>query len=105
MPAGEQLTQAQRDAVIAPLRARWNDNPEKRRRMYRHAQRWQDMTPEQRERAHRGMTRWRPMEPAPRAQDRALFHQTPRKTTKGIGRAAGRERIGQSELRTVVAGT
>src|SRR3546814_10685904 len=75
MPAGEQRTQAQRDAVIAPLRARWNDNPEKRGRMYRHAQRWQDMTPEQRERAHRGMKRWRHMDPEQREQARALFHK------------------------------
>src|SRR3546814_1424031 len=75
MPASEQLTQAQRDAVIAPLRARWNDNPEKRGRMYRHAQRWQDMTPEQRERAHRGLKRWRHMDPEPREQARAMSPQ------------------------------
>jgi len=75
MPAWEQLTQAQRDAIIAPLRARWNDNPEKRGRMYKHAQRWQDMTPEQRERAHRGMKRWKHMDPEQRAQARALFHK------------------------------
>src|SRR3546814_5517741 len=77
MPAWEQLTQAQRDAVIAPLRARWNDNPEKRGRMYRHAQRWQDMTPEQRERAPRGLKRWRHMDPEQRAQARALLHNKP----------------------------
>src|SRR3546814_7232679 len=75
MPAWEQLTQAQRDAVIAPLRARLNDNPEKRGRRYRHAQRWQDMTPEQRERAHRGMKRWRHMDPEQREQARALVHK------------------------------
>jgi len=75
MPAWEQLTQAQRDALIAPLRARWNDNPERRARMYEHAQRWQDMTPEQRKRAHRGMKRWKHMDPEQRAQARALFHK------------------------------
>ena len=75
MPAWEQLTQAQRDSLIAPMRARWNDNPEKRGRMYRHAQRWQDMTPEQRERAHRGMKRWKHMDPEQRAQARALFQK------------------------------
>jgi hypothetical protein len=75
MPAWEQLTQAQRDALIAPMRARWNDNPEKRTRMYEHARRWQDMTPEQRERAHRGMKRWRHMDPEQREQARALFQR------------------------------
>src|SRR3546814_14540784 len=47
MPAWEQLTQAPRDAVLAPLRARWTDNPEKRGRMHRHAPRWPDLTPAQ----------------------------------------------------------
>ncbi|WP_027080684.1 DUF3106 domain-containing protein [Luteimonas mephitis] len=75
MPAWEQLTQSQRDTLIAPMRARWNDNPEKRARMYEHARRWQDMTPEQRERAHRGMKRWRHMDPEQREQARALFQQ------------------------------
>ena len=75
MPAWEDLTQAQREALIAPLRARWNDNPDRRARMYRHAQRWQDMTPEQRERAHRGMKRWKHMDPEKRAQARALFQK------------------------------
>ena len=75
MPAWDQLTQAQRDALIAPLRARWNDNPDRRGRMYEHARRWQDMTPEQRERAHRGMKRWRHMDPEQRAQARALFQK------------------------------
>ena len=75
MPAWEQLTQAQRDALIAPLRARWNDSPERRARMYEHAQRWQNMTPEQRKSAHRGMKRWKHMDPGQRAQARALFQK------------------------------
>ncbi len=73
MPEWEQLTPAQRETLIAPLRARWDDNPGHRTRMYRHAQRWQDMTPEQRERAHRGMKRWKHMAPEQQAQARALF--------------------------------
>ncbi|MFC3715031.1 DUF3106 domain-containing protein [Luteimonas soli] len=75
LPAWEQLTQAQRDALIAPLRTRWNDNPDQRARMYEHAQRWQDMTPEQRKRAHRGMKRWKHMDPEQREQARALFQK------------------------------
>jgi len=75
MPAWDQLTQAQRDALVAPLRARWDQDPDRRARMYRHAQRWHDMTPEQRERAHRGMKRWKHMDPEQRAQARALFQK------------------------------
>ena len=75
MPAWEQLTQAQRDALIAPVRTRWNDNPGQRARMYEHAQRWQRMTPEQRERAHSGMRRWSHMDPEQRLQARALFQK------------------------------
>ena len=82
MPAWEQLTQAQREVLIAPMRARWNDNQEKRARMYEHARRWQDMTPEQRERAHRGMKRWRHMDPEQREQARALFQQMRGMTTE-----------------------
>src|SRR3546814_10408043 len=90
MPAWEQLTQAQRDAVIAPLRARWNDNPEKRGRMYRTAQRWQGMTPEQRERAHRGMKRRRNMDPEQREQAGAPFHKM-----RGVSKGDRRERSQQ----------
>lgn len=75
MPAWDELTEAQRDALIAPLRARWDDNPDRRARMYEYAQRWHDMTPEQRKRARRGMKRWKHMDPEQRAQARALFHK------------------------------
>lgn len=75
LPAWEQLTPQQRETLIAPLRTRWNDNPERRARMYEHAARWQHMTPEQRERAHRGMKRWKHMDPEQRAQARALFQK------------------------------
>lgn len=75
MPDWERLTPAQRDALIAPVRARWNDNPDQRARMYEHARRWQGMSPEQRERAHRGMKRWRHMDPEQREQARALFQK------------------------------
>lgn len=76
LPAWEQLSQAQRDMLVAPLRERWNRKPEERGRMYRRAERWQSMTPEQRERAHRGMQRWERMDPARRAQMRILFENT-----------------------------
>ncbi len=72
-PAWEQLSVAEREMLVAPVRERWNSNPEHRARMMNHAQRWQTMTPEQRQRMHRGMKRWGHMTPEQRAQARALF--------------------------------
>lgn len=75
MPAWEQLTPAQRDLLVAPIRERWNSNPDERGRMYRHAERWQQMTPDQRARAHHGMHRWEHMDPQKREEMRALFQK------------------------------
>ncbi len=36
----EQLSQAQRDQLVAPLRERWNSEPARRQRMLEHARRW-----------------------------------------------------------------
>ena len=76
MPEWEQLTEAQRETLLAPVRERWNRNPEDRSRIYHRAERWQSMSPEQRARAHRGMKRWEHMDPERRAQMRALFERT-----------------------------
>lgn len=73
LPAWEQLDAAQREALIAPVRDRWNAEPDKRTRMLRHAQRWQHMTPEQRRDAHHGMERWQDMSPEHRDEARALY--------------------------------
>ena len=73
LPAWEQLTPAQREQLIAPIRERWNSEPEQRQRMLDRAQRWKQMTPEQRERAHRGMKHWEHMTPEQREQMRALY--------------------------------
>jgi hypothetical protein len=73
LPAWEQLTPAQREQLIAPIRERWNSEPEQRHRMLERAQRWKQLTPEQRERAHRGMKRWEHMNPEQRDQMRALY--------------------------------
>ena len=75
MPAWEQLTPSQRDVLIAPVRDRWNANPGARGDLWRHAQRWQQMTPEQRARAHKGFRRWEHMPPEKREAMRALFHR------------------------------
>lgn len=74
-PAWEQLSQAERELLVAPVRERWNANPAQRARMLNHAQRWQTMTPEQRERAHHGMKRWSHMDTGKREEMRALFHK------------------------------
>jgi len=73
LPAWEQLSDAQREALVAPLRQRWNDHPENRARMLEHAERWQRMDPAERERARRGAARWRQMDPGKREALRALY--------------------------------
>src|SRR5688572_26765306 len=72
-PAWEQLSQAERDLLIAPLRERWNAQPASRARMMNHARDWKTMTPEQRRRAHHGHERWRHMKPEQRQHVRALY--------------------------------
>ena len=73
LPAWEQLSAADREALIAPLRDRWNANPDQRARLMHHARRWQSLTPEQRRHARHGMKRWAHMDPGKRARVRALF--------------------------------
>lgn len=74
LPTWEQLTPAQRDLLIAPMRERWNSlEPARRQNMLERAHRWQTMSPEQRERAQHGMKRWQHMSPEKREQTRALF--------------------------------
>ncbi|WP_449446335.1 DUF3106 domain-containing protein [Thermomonas brevis] len=76
LPAWDQLTPAQRDLLIAPVRDRWNREPDKRPQFIEFAKRWQSMPPAQRERARHGMQRWEGMSPEQREQARALFHGT-----------------------------
>ena len=74
MPAWDQLTPAQRELLIAPVRDRWNREPVKRERFMEYAKRWTAMPQPQRERARHGMQRWEGMTPEQREQARALFH-------------------------------
>lgn len=74
-PAWEQLTPAEQELLVAPLRERWNANPRMRQRMLEHARRWQSLTPEQRRNAHHGMDRWAHMSPEQREHARALFQR------------------------------
>lgn len=75
LPEWERLSEAQRALLVAPIRERWNADPEARARMLRHAQRWQQLTPEQRRHAHRGMQRWSHLTPAQRERARAIFER------------------------------
>ena len=72
-PAWEQLTPAQREQLIAPLRQRWNSQPQSRARMLQHAQRWQQLAPDQRRHAQRGIQRLERMTPEQRQELRALY--------------------------------
>lgn len=74
LPAWDQLTPAQRELLIAPVRDRWNREPERRPQLLEFAKRWQSMPPPQRDRARHGMQRWETMTPEQRDQARALFH-------------------------------
>ena len=74
LPEWDQLTPAQRETLIAPMRDRWNREPERRPQMLEFAKRWQSMPPPQRDRARHGMQRWEAMTPEQRDQARALFH-------------------------------
>lgn len=75
LPEWDKLTPQQREALIAPVRERWNNDPEQRPRMLEHAQRWRTMTPEQRRQARKGMRRFEGMTPQQRQEARALFEQ------------------------------
>lgn len=76
LPAWNQLSDAQRDELIAPLRDRWDRSPEDRAHMLERAQRWRSMSPADRKDAERGMRRWERMDPARRAQMQVLFDKT-----------------------------
>ncbi len=76
MPAWEQLSPAQRDLLVAPIRERWDSNPDARGRMFQHAQRWRQLSPMQRDKAHEGQGRWEAMPSDQRRTMRALFQKT-----------------------------
>lgn len=65
-PDWDKLTPEQRQALLAPVRSRWNDNPDLREQMLKRAQHWQRMTPEQRQAAQRGIKRWENLTPEQR---------------------------------------
>ncbi|AWH52358.1 hypothetical protein C1924_03720 [Stenotrophomonas sp. ESTM1D_MKCIP4_1] len=94
LPNWEQLSPAQREALWAPLRDRWNSaDAGQRQRMLAHGQRWQSMSPEERDKARRGLRRFEHMSPEQREQARALFGQM--RTLSPAQRDALRERWSQ----------
>ena len=76
LPAWDQLTTEQREALIAPVRERWDAAPQDRARILEHARRWQSMPAEERERARRGVRRFEDMDPQQRRQARVIFMHT-----------------------------
>jgi len=86
LPAWEQLNPAQREQLIAPVRERWNSQPQLRARMLRNAQRWQQLDPQQRKHAQRGLQRLEQMTPQQRQQARTLY-QHMRQLPEGQRRA------------------
>jgi hypothetical protein len=76
LPAWDQLDDAQRAELVAPLRDHWDRAPEDRAHMLERAQRWRSMSPAERKDADRGMRRWERMDPAKRAQMQVLFEKT-----------------------------
>lgn len=76
LPAWNQLSDAQRAELIAPLRDRWDRAPDDRARMLERARRWNSMSPGERRDADRGMHRFERMDPAKRAQMQVLFDKT-----------------------------
>ncbi|MGV8941606.1 MAG: DUF3106 domain-containing protein [Lysobacter sp.] len=73
LPDWDQLTVEQQQQLTAPIRARWNAQPEERARMLDHAKRWDTLTPPQRKHARHGMERWQHMSPEQRDEARALY--------------------------------
>ncbi|HST45844.1 MAG TPA: DUF3106 domain-containing protein [Luteimonas sp.] len=90
LPAWDQLSAQQREMLVAPVRARWDANPDERARLLEHARRWQSMTPEERNRARKGLRRWEGMSPETRQQMRALHGRL--RTLPESERTALRER-------------
>ena len=73
LPDWDKLTPQQRESLIAPVRERWNREPEERPRMLEHAKRWKTMSPEERKQARKGMRRFGDMSPRQRDEARVLF--------------------------------
>jgi len=89
--AWDQLTPAQREQLIGPVRDRFNGvSVEERVRMLEHARRWQSMTPAERAEARDGMHSWKRLPPEQREEARALYSKL--RTLPEAEREALRER-------------
>lgn len=73
----EQLSAAERELLLQPLRERWDAaDAEGRQKMMAHARRWRDMPPEARARARQGRNRYDRLAPGEREQLHALYERT-----------------------------
>lgn len=90
LPDWDHLSGDQRDALIAPLRERWNANPDERARLFERAKRWQAMPAAARERAHHGMQRFEKLSPEGRKHARALFY-----AMRGMDEAERKDLLGK----------
>ena len=75
LPSWDQLSPAQRDALTASVKERWDSNPQHRAKMMEHAQKWSSMTPDQRRAAMQGRAKYRQMSPERREATRAVFYK------------------------------
>lgn len=75
LPEWDKLTPQQREALIAPVRERWNSEPAERTRMLERAQHWKSFSPHERGQARKGMRRFENMTPQQREEARALFER------------------------------
>ena len=75
LPEWDKLTPQQREALIAPVRERWNSEPAERARMLERAQHWKSFSPHERGQARKGMRRFENMTPQQREEARALFER------------------------------
>ena len=75
LPEWDQLTSAQRNDLIAPLRDRWKTMPtDTRQRAHHGMQRWEKMSPEQRQHAQSLFHAMRQMDNAEREAFLAKWH-------------------------------
>lgn len=76
MPAWDQLSASQRDALTAQVESSWNKaSPEQRARMMERANKWASMTPEQRAEARKGRAAFGKMSPEARDARRAVYYK------------------------------
>ena len=101
LPDWDHLSPAQRDAIMAVVRERWNGNPGQRARMLQHAERWRQMTPDQRRQAMHGQHRWEQMSPEERERALSAYRQSRGQGQPRSGLPPDQRRELQDDLRSL----